>query len=193
MAKQLRQQAFWWVQGVTMARFPLAVAFAAGLTLGGTGGLSWPRAGWLLLCLLLAELSDLMDGQLARRWQVTSAWGAMFDPYIDSLSRLVVFWGLAQVGWVWAVLPLVMALRDVTVAYARLTLQRHGASVAARTSGKLKAWAQGMGALGAMLLGWLWQAADLWLHGISAAVLLVTAFSAVDYAVAAGRAAAAGR
>ena len=110
----------------------------------------------------------------------------MFDPFADSVSRLIVYWALAQAGLTLAVVPLVMALRDVTVAYSRLVVADHGGSVSARLSGKIKAWIQG---LGAMLLttaplhpSWAIVPTPTTVSWI---VVLVTAASAVEYVLAA--------
>lgn len=187
-----RSVRFWWVQGVTLLRLPLAMVFAAGI--GGGLATSNPGVGegtpstvWILV-LLAMELTDVADGYLARRLGVVSPWGQLFDPYVDSLSRLVVFWGLAQVGWMLAVLPLIMATRDITVAYARLLLTRAGASVAARWSGKAKAWVQGLGALAATALGTTGNLSTMTLWVLSLTVGVVTLASGLDYGYAAYRA-----
>ncbi len=168
------------VQTLTAVRVPLAIVFAIALPYSTT------NRSWLLGCLallVLQELSDLLDGALARRLGVASRWGQMFDPFADSVSRLIVYWALARAGLTLAVLPLVMALRDVTVAYSRLAAAEHGGSVSARLSGKIKAWVQG---LGAMFL----VTAPMWTGDVSPVVvswivLLVTAASAVEYVLAA--------
>lgn len=171
------------VQLLTFLRIPLAVSFAIALP----GGLEDPRRLYLCLGLLVVqELSDVLDGYLARQLAVVSRWGQSFDPFADSVSRLIVYWSLATTGLTLAVLPLVMALRDITVAYSRLTMASHGVSVAARLSGKIKAWVQGSGAIFLLLgpLHWSWTGpASLVLA--SWLVLLVTAASAIDYVAAA--------
>lgn len=181
-----RPAIFWIVQAITSSRLPMAGAFVFVALRGEAAGVA-PSTS-LLLLLLAGELSDVADGFLARHFGVVSPWGELFDPYIDSLSRLVVYWGLARAGWVVEGLPLVMAMRDITVAYARLILDRSGASVAARWSGKAKAWVQGLGALLATLSAMLWQAPGAVVWGISMIVAAVTAWSAFDYGLAARKA-----
>jgi len=47
-----------------------------------------PDRGVLLTCFvlyILAGLTDLLDGYLARRWQVTSAFGRIADPFVDKV------------------------------------------------------------------------------------------------------------
>ncbi len=178
------------VQLLTAVRVPLAIAFATALPYSSAD------PAWLLGCLallVLQEVSDVLDGALARRLGVVSRWGQMFDPYADSVSRLIVYWALARAGLTLAAVPLVMAVRDVTVAYSRLVMADHGGAVSARLSGKVKAWVQGLGAMlltsapmfhlpasGGTCPTWATvppPAAVSWI------VLLVTAASAVEYVV----------
>lgn len=170
---------FFLVQALTAARVPLAIAFA--LTLPHSLDSPARLLGCLAL-LLLQEVSDLLDGLLARRLEVVSEWGQLFDPFADSVSRLIVYWSLAAAGLTFAVLPLIMALRDVTVAYSRLVASAHGGSVSARWSGKVKAVVQGLGAafllLAPLHLPWTGPGSPAVVSWI---VLLVTAGSAVDY------------
>jgi CDP-diacylglycerol--glycerol-3-phosphate 3-phosphatidyltransferase len=133
------------------------------------------------------ELTDLLDGYLARKHGLVSTFGKMFDPYSDSISRLTVYWSLAVIGRCLAVVPLIMAIRDVTVTYSRILLTRQGRDVSARHTGKLKALVQGFCAFPLMLSPLMpWSP---WLRPVnavlSAAVLLVTLASMIDYGVAA--------
>ncbi len=170
------------VQAVTAVRLPLAAAFALVILKPGTA----PGALYAALALLvLIEVSDGLDGALARRLGVVSTWGEMFDPFADSASRLVVYWSLAAAGLTLGVLTLVMALRDVTVAYSRLLLQSRGRSVSARWSGKIKATVQGVGAM-LLVLAPMGPAPGL-AAAVSWIVLVVTAVSAVEYVAAAVR------
>jgi len=120
---------------LTVLRGPLAVSFAVLFLVVGPG---WTRVVAGLVLLAAMELTDLLDGFAARRFGVVTEWGAALDPYMDSFSRLIVYWTLACVGLIMPLVPLVMALRDVTVAYCRVFLARAGHSVAANWSGKIK-------------------------------------------------------
>ncbi len=132
--------------------------------------------------ILLVEASDLLDGHLARRHNSVSAFGKMFDPYADSVSRLTVYWSLAVVGRCLAAVPLVMAVRDVTVGYSRLLMERRGQDVAARWTGKLKAVVQGVAAPVLMAGPLFWgQAEGYFIYALSGAVIAITLASMVDY------------
>lgn len=170
------------VQYVSVARIPLAAAAGIVLHVAGPGGaLAWGVVGLLVLC----ELTDILDGLLARRLGASSRFGSLFDPYCDSISRLVIFFGLASKGLCPAWLFLLMALRDISVAYIRIMYILAGKQASARLSGKAKAWVQG---LGAILLAVLWASADVKGFGerwaptaIVVLVAAVTVWSLLDY------------
>ena len=164
-------------------------------------------ATWLgLILLLLIEGTDAMDGWCARRFNVVSDLGKMLDPYADSISRIIVFWTLARNECLrcWEIVPLCMAVRDVTCAYARIALSMSGKSVAARWTGKVKAVVQGIA--GGFLIGgpiwWGWagrlrtvelfghtiQWKTIGIHGFSAAVVIILVVSMFDYVAAAAKA-----
>jgi CDP-diacylglycerol--glycerol-3-phosphate 3-phosphatidyltransferase len=171
------------VLAITFSRIPLAVLFAAVQILLAPDLL---RVGLGLGLILLMEASDLLDGILARKYAVTSELGAMSDPYSDSTSRLIVFWAFACEGSALAFVPLVMALRDVTVAYSRILLTRYGRSVRANCSGKTKAAVQASAAIGLVLSPLVLEYTGAWPRiALSWIVAVVTAASAVQYVAAA--------
>lgn len=143
------ERRFRWVTWITTSRIPMSIVFAVWVNVGEPR--AWPQMLGLLLLLTCIEISDGLDGHLARKWNVRSEWGAMLDPYSDSVSRLIVYFGLGYASLVHPALVLVMALRDVSVSYCRILLTQSGRSVAAMLSGKIKAVVQGVGAYAALL------------------------------------------
>ncbi len=171
------------VQGMTLVRIPLAIAFSAVL-LQTQALYSAPSVPVILACSVLlacSEVSDFLDGFLARRLGVVSEWGAMLDPYSDSVSRLIVYWSLATAGLALGVVPLVMAIRDVTVAYCRITWVRRGKSVSAKWSGKIKAVVQGVVAFALLWNPLLVEMIGRAVVPLSWLVIAVTVYSAIDY------------
>jgi CDP-diacylglycerol--glycerol-3-phosphate 3-phosphatidyltransferase len=65
---------------LTIARLALIPVFVA-LMLGAEGGHSWPAG----IVFGIAGVTDQIDGYLARRWQVESDFGRIFDPLADRL------------------------------------------------------------------------------------------------------------
>jgi CDP-diacylglycerol--glycerol-3-phosphate 3-phosphatidyltransferase len=173
------------VNAITLSRIPIALAFA--FLLWGAGWTTTTMVSGLVL-LGLCELTDLLDGLLARRLGVVSGLGQLLDPYADSVARLIVYWSLACGGLVWAVVPLGMALRDVSVSYCRVVMARGGSSVGANWAGKVKAWVQGVGAFVLLASPASTAYSGPWLMGIvSVIVLAVTLGSFVPYAATAIR------
>jgi len=171
------------VQALTIARVLIAIVFAAVLLFAG-------RSDFVLIAcavlLGLIELTDLLDGYLARTRGIVTEWGAMLDPYSDSISRIIVYWALARAELAIHLVALVMALRDVTVAYCRIILSRYGLSVSAKWGGKVKAIVQGSGALFLVLGPFYWSFTGRWImHLLSWLVIVVTAASVYEYARAA--------
>lgn len=176
---------------LTLSRVVLVLPFWVALARPDPSG-AWVAA----ICVLLMELSDLLDGTLARRLGAVTDLGKLLDPAADSFSRLSVFLGLVvtrvpgrDFTWFPAWGLVLLLFRDVGVSFLRQVAAVHGTVVAARASGKVKALVQG-GAIWitlalhvrATLTGsaedWALQVA--WTLGLLA--IGVTLFSLVDYA-----------
>lgn len=175
----LDRKKFFLVMGITLIRLPLALLFAWTYWVLDN---DHPRMWIGLLILILIELSDGLDGFLARKYKVVSEAGAMFDPYSDSLSRLIVYFTYAAHGMALMFVPLVMAIRDVTVAYSRIVLARRNISVKALLSGKIKAIVQATGAFILCLSPLFIPYTGTILYPIvSWIVIVTTAISCVEY------------
>ncbi len=170
---------FFLVQIFTLARVPLAVLFAMALWS------KWePRMNLIvsLILLLLIEATDAFDGKIARRFGLTSEYGATLDPYADSISRLIVYSSLASKNLVLFLVPLCMAVRDITVAYARIALATKKISVSARISGKIKAIFQASGSFLALFGPYYWDPVGRWsFYMLSWIIISVTLLSSIEY------------
>jgi cardiolipin synthase len=76
---------------VTGSRLVLAVPVAA--LVPWSAHHLWATTASLVLIVII-EASDVLDGTLARKINSTSHFGKVFDPYADSISRLIVYWSL---------------------------------------------------------------------------------------------------
>lgn len=94
----------------------------------------------LWLCYFLIEISDLIDGFLARQLQCVTEFGKIFDPFADSLSRLTAFLGFMLIGQMPVWVFVVILYRDLTISFLRTILAKQGFVQAARLTGKIKAW-----------------------------------------------------
>ena len=111
-------------------------------------GLSLVSLPWVLLLLLtLSELSDLLDGFIARKWDQVTDLGKILDPMADSIARISVFLTFTQgVVQLPLLLVLVFLYRDVVISMLRTLCALRGVALAARVSGKIKAVIQGVAA-----------------------------------------------
>ena len=171
------------VQLITISRIPLAIFFSL-LLLGYD--LSYLVIFSCTTLIALIELTDFIDGRLARHFSVVNEFGAILDPYSDSISRIIVYWAMAKAFLVSPLVPLSMVFRDITVAYCRIILAQHHHTVSSNWSGKIKACFQGIGAF-VMILGPLyWPLTGTWTITVGSSILvLVTLGSMVEYAKAA--------
>ena len=164
---------------MTLVRIPIAVLFLVVLLYAKETMLT---LGLNFLLLLIIEFSDLFDGKIARRFGLVSESGATLDPFADSVSRLIVYWALANKGLVIYLVPLIMALRDITVAYSRIVLAQNDRTVSAKKSGKLKATVQAIGSFLALLGPYYWDYTGRWVYyALSWIIITVTFFSSIEY------------
>lgn len=94
---------------ITVARIPLAVVFFVLLLVGGTYGLTDLTVRWIAAVLFIVAIStDWVDGYLARRYDIVSDFGKLWDPIADKLLTGAGFVGLAILGevswWIVAVI-----------------------------------------------------------------------------------------
>ncbi|HSX04435.1 MAG TPA: CDP-alcohol phosphatidyltransferase family protein [Rhabdochlamydiaceae bacterium] len=146
----------------------------------------------LLFVVILAELSDLLDGIAARRNNEVTELGKILDPMADSIFRLSFFFALTQ-GFVKLPLWLVLFFfyRDSVVSILRTVCALRGIALAARMSGKIKAAVQGTAAILvlALMVPYVFGMLDLQLFRdisfyIVLAAALYTVFSGVEYIIA---------
>ncbi len=125
---------------LTVGRIILAPVF---FILYITAGFGSPLVYVLWGIFALMELSDLLDGYAARKLGQVSEMGKVLDPFADSISRITYFACFAWSGYLPIWVLLILIYRDVTVSYIRVVASSRGQMMAARWSGKLKAWIYG--------------------------------------------------
>lgn len=70
----------------------VAIIFIAGAEKGNRGDFRY--VGWAGALVLFAGIFDMLDGQVARLGNMSSAFGALFDSVLDRYSELVMFLGI---------------------------------------------------------------------------------------------------
>ena len=93
----------------------------------------------LLLLYVLTELSDLLDGIIARKYHLITDLGKVMDPFADTFSRLTYFVCLSGVGImpIWAFV--IIMWREFSIVFLRMLMMGKGKAVAANIWGKSKA------------------------------------------------------
>jgi CDP-diacylglycerol--glycerol-3-phosphate 3-phosphatidyltransferase len=170
-----------WPNVLTGLRFLLVPVFIVLVFQPGAG----PHHFAAVAVFLIASLTDLYDGNLARKWGQTSQFGALMDPIADKAltgAALVCLSMLGEIPW-WVTL-LVMT-REISITVWRFTVLRDGVVPASR-GGKTKTTLQ-MLAIVAFLLNpsGAWHAAAV---VVLAAAVVVTVVTGADYFINASRA-----
>lgn len=107
----------------------------------------------LLLVLIIAETSDLLDGYFARKKRQVTDLGKVLDPMADSIFRISVFLTFTQ-GIIQLPLLLVFVFfyREMVISTLRTVCALKGVALGARWSGKIKAVIQAVVAFIILLL-----------------------------------------
>lgn len=175
---------------ITIARIPLALVFFVLLLVGGGYGLDDLVVRWVAGALFVVAIStDWVDGYLARRYDLVSDFGKLWDPIADKLLTGAGFVGLAILGeWPWWVVVVILVREWGITVHRFIVASSH--IVAAAWMGKLKTAVQGV-ALGWWLLP-LHQLIGMdWWTGVGIvlmyATLVLTVLSGLDYVLAQAR------
>lgn len=97
-----------------------------------------------MIIVIISEITDFMDGRIARRNQEVTEFGKIIDPLADSVARFTCFICFLGAGLVPAWMVVVLFYRDITIATLRIFAARSQIILASRYSGKVKAVAQGI-------------------------------------------------
>ena len=126
----------------------------------------------------IASVTDFVDGYLARRADVISAFGKLMDPIADKflvIGSLVVL--VAEDRLVWWVAAVII-VRELAVTLTRMRVKRGGGEViAAAQLGKLKTVIQ----LWAILFLIIWNPAPLAVDLVVYLAVAITIISGIDF------------
>lgn len=118
-------------------------AIAFGLT-GRVAGFAAAGVSILWAILVIIEITDVLDGAIARRSNTVSDIGKVLDPFADVISKVTYFACLLTVGLVPLWFLLVVLYREFGITLVRMILFREQIALAAHWSGKLKTWFYGV-------------------------------------------------
>jgi CDP-diacylglycerol--glycerol-3-phosphate 3-phosphatidyltransferase len=109
---------------------------------------AWPYSAgiWTLpvlwILFIVSEISDLLDGKIARARNEVSDFGKLADPFSDVLVRITYFLCFVIDGiFPIYVLPLflIVLYREFSIQFVRTLMMKKGIAMGAKMSGKIKA------------------------------------------------------
>lgn len=92
----------------------------------------------MLVCYLTAELSDLLDGKIARKYNLVTDLGKVMDPFADTLSHLTFFACFYGMGIMPSLVFIIIMWREFSILFLRMLMMGKGKAVAANIWGKSK-------------------------------------------------------
>lgn len=162
--------------GLTLLRLLLVPVFVALLVQNGGHSSGWRV--WAFVVFAAACVTDLVDGDLARRRNLVTEVGKIADPIADKALTGSALLGLSALGTLpWWVTGVVLA-RELGITGLRFFVIRHGVIPASR-GGKLKTLVQNI-AIGCYVLplSGVLATARFW---VMALALVLTVATGVDY------------
>ncbi|MEC3997535.1 CDP-diacylglycerol--glycerol-3-phosphate 3-phosphatidyltransferase [Actinacidiphila sp. DG2A-62] len=161
---------------LTVIRLVLVPGFVLLLVHGDGHDPAWRSFAWAAFA--VAMITDLFDGELARRYGLVTDFGKIADPIADKAIMGAALVGLSALGdlpwWV----TVVILVRELGITLMRFWVIRHGVIPASR-GGKLKTLTQGV-AVGMYILVLTGPLASLRAWLMAAAVVL-TVVTGLDY------------
>ncbi|MFN8097077.1 MAG: CDP-diacylglycerol--glycerol-3-phosphate 3-phosphatidyltransferase [Dermatophilaceae bacterium] len=140
---------------------------------------------WAASIFLVAIVTDRIDGDLARAWNLITNFGKIADPIADKALTGMAFVGLSIIGDLPWWITIVVLVREWGITLLRLVVIRHGVIPAGR-GGKLKTTLQSIG-LGLFSLPlWTFPLESVW-RAVTWSVLIVsvvvTVVTGIDYVI----------
>ena len=181
-AGAVRRVSLWNIANIlTMVRLLLVPAFVTLMMWKGGHDPAWRSFAWAAFT--VAMITDLFDGELARRYDLVTDFGKIADPIADKAIMGAALACLSVLGdlpwWVTGVI----LFRELGITALRFWVIRHGVIPASR-GGKLKTLAQGV-AVGMYVLALTGPLATLrwWVMAVAVLLTVVTGLDYVRQAV----------
>lgn len=124
---------------LTILRMIMIVPFVVFMLvpIGGAAG------KWIALALfVIASLTDLLDGKIARKYNLVTTFGKFMDPLADKLLVCSALICLVELGRIPAWIVIIIISREFIISGFRLVAAEQGVVIAASYWGKFKTVAQ---------------------------------------------------
>ena len=134
---------------------------------------------WAVAVFIIASLTDLLDGKIARKYNLITDFGKFMDPLADKLLVCAAMICLVEMGRLPAWMVIVIISREFIISGFRLVASDNGVVIAASYWGKFKTTFQMLIVL-ILNLGGVFDMIGLVLTWIA---LILTVVSLIDYLV----------
>ena len=159
---------------LTILRMIMIIPFVVFMLvpIGGTGK-------WIALALfVIASLTDLLDGKIARKYNLVTTFGKFMDPLADKLLVCSALICLVEMGKIPAWIVIIIVSREFIISGFRLVASDNGVVIAASYWGKFKTTFQ-MIAVVLLIVGI--PALSMVTTAVVWIALVLTVISLVDY------------
>ncbi len=127
---------------ISASRIVLAPIFCAIYFLPSSSYVAWCSQKCTLFVLIplfaIMQVSDFLDGYVARRLHIVSDFGKLFDPFSDVLANIVVLFCFTVDGYLPYPFFLIVLYREFGIQMVRLLAVKKGVVIAAKMAGKIK-------------------------------------------------------
>lgn len=159
---------------LTMARVVMIPVFLVLLYLG----LDWSA----LIVFVVASLTDMLDGKIARKYHLVTDFGKFADPLADKLLVTSAFVWFVEVGVMPAWICFIILAREFIVTGLRIVAIEKGRVIAAGMLGKIKTTIQ-MVSIVLILIPQVREGIPTLVTILNYAVVIITLWSGADYLV----------
>jgi CDP-diacylglycerol--glycerol-3-phosphate 3-phosphatidyltransferase len=103
---------------------------------------------------VLASFTDMLDGMIARKYNLVTNFGKIMDPLADKILVVAAFVCLVELGHVAAWMVIVILAREFAVTGLRSVAAAQGVVISAGTTGKIKTALQMIAITALLLQNW---------------------------------------
>lgn len=104
----------------------------------------WIHCGEKVIILILIplfiflQITDYLDGKVARRTNTVTDFGKHFDPFCDALANLTIMFCFMSEDFFPLILYMVILYREFGITFLRMLASQHSFSIPAKMGGKVK-------------------------------------------------------
>ena len=133
----------------------------------------------------IADMTDILDGYIARKRNLVTNFGKLMDPIADKLLFCAAFIMMTYNGMLNPILAIIFVGREIIVSGFRLVTANSGKIIAANWLGKLKSGLQVVAILATLLGNPIFSRWNFpFDFGVMCTAAVFTIWSAVDYIIA---------